>query len=541
MKRSKVGDPGLHRTFRRGSRKAEGESHFLRNSGRYPLCGRGDINVYTVFAEGMRNLLNDRGLVGCVLPTGIATDDTTKFFFQDVVGTKSLVSLFDFENKLLIFPAVAPVVKFCLFTSGRGRHATAEAADFVFFAHRVEDLRDAERHFTLSAEDIALLNPNTRTCPIFRSRRDAELTKAIYRRVPVLIREAEAGRPEENSWGIKLKTMFHMSNDSHLFRTREQLEADGWRLEVNIFRKAAESYLPLYEAKLFHQFNHRPSTFDGIAEADRFKMKAPTIASSTDQLEDPCYAPLPRFWVNRRDVDAAFHSFPTLRWFAAFRGMTNVMTNSRNAVFAVLPRTAVGNSAPVCIFADAERVFAFLAAVNSFAFDYATRQKLAGGNMNFFVLNQLPVLPFKGYELQCRWSIDSLSLGDWLLPRVLELTYTAWDLKPFGQDCGWSGPPFRWDEGRRFLLRSELDAAFFHLYGIPRDDVSYIMDTFTIVRRNDEKRYADYRTKLQILDIFDRMQKAINAGGSYQTLLSPPPADLRVAHEPRDSATAGRG
>ena len=156
----KASDPGLYEKFLYDSRKAEGESHILRNSGRFPLCGRGDINVYTVFAEGMRNLLNDRGRAGCVLPSGIATDDTTRFFFQDVVETKSLVSLFDFENKR-IFPAVDSRMKFCLFTSGNGARPTAEAAEFVFFAHSVDELRDPDRRFTLSAEDITLLNPNT--------------------------------------------------------------------------------------------------------------------------------------------------------------------------------------------------------------------------------------------------------------------------------------------------------------------------------------------------------------------------------------------
>ena len=159
----------------------------MRNSGRYPLCARGDINFYAVFAEAMRNVVNERGRVGCVLPTGIATDDTTKFFFQDIVETKSLVSLFDFENRSGFFPDVDSRMKFCLFTAGSGAHPAADHAEFAFFAHAVEELRDPERRFTLSPEDISLLNPNTLTCPTFRSRRDAELAKAIYRRVPVLI------------------------------------------------------------------------------------------------------------------------------------------------------------------------------------------------------------------------------------------------------------------------------------------------------------------------------------------------------------------
>jgi len=551
-------DPPLYAAFGEALRKHNGASHFFANSGRYPLCGRGRINLYAVFAEGMRALLNELGRTGCVLPTGIATDDTTKYFFQDVVGKKSLVSLFDFENKLLVFPDVAPVVKFCLFTVGRGLRATAEISEFVFFAHAMEDLNNPERLFTLSNEDITLLNPNTRTCPIFRSRGDAELTKTIYRRVPVLVREAEGDRPEENPWSIKFRQgLFNMTSDSHLFRALEQLKADGWPLEGNVFRKDDAEYLPLYEAKLFHQFNHRPSTFDGIAETDRFKMKAPTIALSTDQLADPSYAAIPRFWVDRSEVDAAFRGYSTVRWFVAFRGMTNVMTNSRNAIFTVLPRVAVGNSAPVCIFKEFERAFAFMASVNSFAFDYVTRQKLGGANMNFFIVNQLPVLPPSAFGEGVLWAQGQQILHDWLLPRVLELTYTAWDLEPFAQDCGCSGPPFRWNEERRFQLRCELDAAFFHLYlraddnghwwtvegetaediaqlednfSIPRDAVNHIMDTFPIVKRKDEKKYGDYRTKLQILEIYDRMQEAIVSGDPYQTLIEPPPADHSVAH-----------
>src|SRR5207247_1331700 len=210
--------PSLYRQFLDDLRKAEGEGHLMRNSGRYPLCGRGDINLYAIFAEGMRSLLCASGRLGCVLPTGIATDDTTKHFFQDLQERKSLRSLFDFNNREGLFPEVKRHQQFALVTL-LGHRGSANAQEFAFFLTTVEDLRDPERRFTLSAEDIALLNPNTRTSPIFRSQRDAELTKAIYRRVPVLIREARGDRPEENPWGITFSRMFDMSNDSHLFRT----------------------------------------------------------------------------------------------------------------------------------------------------------------------------------------------------------------------------------------------------------------------------------------------------------------------------------
>ena len=144
--------------------------------------------------------------------------------------------------------------------------------------------------------------------------------------------------------------------------------------------------------------------------------------------------------------------------------------------------------------------------------------------MSFFILKQLPVLLPIQYIDICKWSNEA-SLGDWMMSRALELIYTAWDLEAFAKDCGYDGLPFRWDEQRRFLLRCELDAAYFHLYGIERDDVDYIMETFPIVRRRDEQKYGEYRTKRVILEIYDEMRRAIETGEPYRTRLEPPPAD----------------
>src|SRR6266699_5994129 len=149
-----------------------------------------------------------------------------------------------------------------------------------------------------------------------------------------------------------------------------------------------------------------------------------------------------------------------------------------------------------------------------------------------YYLNQLPVPPPRCFAEPWPWD-SRQTLCDWLLPRILELTYTAWDLEPFAHDCGWNGPPFRWDEERRFFLRCELDAAFFHLYGIDREDADYVLETFPIVKRKEEQQCGEYRTKRVILEIYDEMAQAIAAGQSYETRLNPPPADPRVAHPPR--------
>ena len=231
-------NPSLHEAFVAAKRRAEGESHVLRNSGRFPLAGRGDINTYAVFSEGNRTIVGERGRLGIIVPTGIATDATTQHFFRDLVETGALASLYDFENRKPLFEGVDSRFKFCLLTLA-GRDREEVAADFAFFAHDPVDLKKDDVRFTLTPDEITLLNPNTGTCPVFRSRRDAEITLGIYKRIPVLINEndPEGGNP----WGIKFMTMFHMSNDSHLFHTREELEADGWTLNGNVFERAIDA------------------------------------------------------------------------------------------------------------------------------------------------------------------------------------------------------------------------------------------------------------------------------------------------------------
>lgn len=223
-------NPALWQDYQRALHGAESTSRFLRGSGQYPLTGRGDINTYSVFAERVRNLLSPRGRAGIIIPTGIATDATNQFFFADLVEQGQLASLFDFENREALFPGVHRSYKFCLLTLTGSRTQT-DATTFTFFATRTEHLRDPRRAFRLSATDIARINPNTRTLPVFRTRQDADLTRAIYQRVPVLVNE----RTGENSWGVRFLRMFDMSNDSHLFRTRAELEAQGYRLVGNRF------------------------------------------------------------------------------------------------------------------------------------------------------------------------------------------------------------------------------------------------------------------------------------------------------------------
>lgn len=550
----KAEDPVLHGQFLGDSRRAEGESHLMRNSGCYPLCGRGDINVYTIFGEGMRNLLGAGGAMGAILPSGLATDDTTRHFFSDLSTSKSLWSFYEFENEGF-FPSAGQghMVRFAL-TTIRGRSRCAIATDFVFQAKAISDLAAPDLHFALSAEDIELLNPNTRTCPIFRSRHDAELTKGIYRRVPVLIRQAHDDRPEENPWGISFSTMFHLANDSHLFRTRDQLEAEGWRLSGNIFNRSGLEYLPLYEAKMAQIFNHRAGSFEKIPTGER----AHVLPRSTEaDLANPYYTAHPYYWVASENVNQRLASYSGRGWLWGWRDVADARASARATVVSLIPEVAVNHKLQLVFCANGHPALLY-AILASFAFDYLAKQKLSGLSFSYFILKQLPV--FAPDRLD-QFMIAGLPLTRFVLSRALELTYTAWDLEPFARDCGWSGPPFHWDEDRRFLLRCELDAAFFHLYmpaasncewsltetetaeelarlktsfPTPRDAVSYIMDTFPIVMRKDKAQWGEYRTKRIILEMYDAMAKVAHTGIPYQTRLDPPPADQSCRHLKRN-------
>lgn len=551
LKRSDVqAEKNMFFEFEQAKRHADASSQFIRTSGRYPLTGRGDINTYSVFAETVLQLVGPYGRAGIIVPTGIATDDTNKLFFEYLIEHGELVSMFDFENRQGIFPEIHRSYKFSLLTLHRKERVTtcsmdsqtrnamekidhSLGAEFAFFCHEVSDLADTNRRFTLALEDFKLLNPNTRTAPIFRSRTDAELTKAIYRRVPVLIRE-DSG-VVGNPWGIKFQAMFHMANDSHLFRTRADLEEQGYHLEGNIFVRDQEHFLPLYEAKMIHQFNHR---FGDYLDQPRGSKSTQLPEILPERLANPHYRILPRYWIAEQEVDKRLADRWNRRWLLGWRDIAR-STDERTVIASVIPRVAVSGKYPLIFPISPENIVLLVAALNSLSFDYCTRQKLGGTSLACFIMKQLPIFSPQSFDKPCPWS-STENIADFIRSRVLELTYTAYDLEPFARDLGYEGPPFLYDPERRFRLRCELDALFFHLYlpadsdggwrraiqewavvaespgelGIlkeffpkPRDAVDYILDQFPIIRSNDEKRFGDYRTKQEILKIYDAMQE----------------------------------
>ncbi|MFC1960440.1 Eco57I restriction-modification methylase domain-containing protein, partial [Chloroflexota bacterium] len=545
-------DQRLYAEYQAAVRANDGVKHFAHASGRYPYTSFGRLNTAPLFCEAGLNIINRYGYSALIVPTGIATDSFNQYFFNHIVDSMALSNLYDFENSKGIFPAVHRSYKFCLLTLNGAARSTSDIR-FVFFAYDPSEL--AEKSFTLSPDDIAMLNPNTRTTPVFRTRRDADLTKSVYQQIPILIRE---GEPDENPWGVKFQLMFMMNTDSDKFRTWDEMETQGSTLEGNHFVRGEEVYLPLYEAKMMHQFTHRWATYE---------IDGRTRDMTLDEMVAPDRLPLPRYWISDKAVNERIGATP---YMIGFRDITNT-TNERTAIMGMIPFSGVGHTMPIMILSrrigqafplvlsENERKLQFdagmVANVSSYVFDFIARQKLGGTHLTFFIAKQLPFLPPRFY-------VNTPFLLDFITVRVLELTYTAWDLQAFAQDVGWDGPPFVWDEERRFLMRCELDALYFHLYQIGRDDVDYIMETFPIVKRKDIKATTvtdeagevitegTFRTKETILAMYDQMAAlptinvpapkdpsqpyAVPDVSQFQTWLSPPPADSSVAHPERE-------
>ena len=513
-------DRALFNEFRNELRKAAGWSYFLRETGRYPLTGRGDINTYAVFAETARTIISPHGYSGLVLPTGIATDVTAAPFFGALVQGSTLVLVYGFRNNRGLFKNVGHGdVRFCIVVFTGTRRNIRESR-FAFDLGLPSEVADPRRVYTLARDEIMLVNPNTGSCPAFNSPRDANIMINVYRRMPILWQRD----PEVNRWGISFLRMFDVTNDAHLFRTSRELEGEGWTLIGDVYTRANAKMLPLHEGKMIYHYDHRFADYRN-REQDRVDSVLPR--TPTESKTDPDYIVTPLYWISEDEVTQRLHrrSFSCTSALLGHRRVTR-STDERSCISSLIPWGAAANSLIISAGPDAHLIACLTATYNSFVYDYLLRNSFSQASLPQSTSEQIPVSDPSAFLLPANWQEQQLQ--EWVGARVLELTFTAYDLAPFATDLGDAGPPFRWDEERRFIMQAELDAAFFHLYGIDRDDVDYIMETFPIVKRKDIQQYGTFRTKDLILEIYDAMAEATLTGKPYQTILDPPPG-----HSPR--------
>ncbi|MBF0665607.1 MAG: restriction endonuclease, partial [Brevundimonas sp.] len=492
------GDP-LFDDYKKADARAADTARMARASGHYLLLSRGDINLYSLFVERAHALVKPNGMVGLLTPSGIASDLSASAFFRSVATEGRLKALYDFENRRPrydlepFFPDVDSRFKFCALVASPAR--TFDSADCGFFFQSATETRDPDRAFPITASDFASVNPNTGTAPIFRSRRDMALTTAVYSRLPVLV-DRSSGEAV-SAWPVRYATMFHMTNDSHLFRTRAELEGreGAWSVGGNRFQSASGVWVPLYAGRMIHQFDHRAASV--VVNAGNLHNAAVTGEVTAAMKADPSFLPTPQYWLQHQGVMDG----PTI----AFRDIAR-STDARTMIAAILPHRAAGNTAPLILsdLALSDQAL-LLANLNAMVLDYVVRQKAQSTHLNWYIVEQLPVVPLAAYAR----AFGSKTAGEIVRETVLELSYTAHDLAPFARDLGHVDadgqvlPPFGWDEDRRLVLRAKLDALYFILYGVfdpadaaqSRDDIRYIYSTFPIVEREEITRWGSYRSR----------------------------------------------
>lgn len=510
-------DPDLYRSYRAALRQSDGTAHVLLKSGRYPLTGCGDVNTYSVFAENMRTATGPHGAAGIITPTGLATDKTTSEFFKDTLSSHRLYAFYDFENEAKIFRDVHNQLRFAV-TTMTGTARKVGRTRFAFYTRYISDV--PERRFELAADEVLALNPNTGTLSTFRSRADADITLSIYSRHPVLIRDDD---PDGNPWGLSFMRMFDMANDSGLFHQPDSFADttfNGWSYDQD-----GTEYVPLYEAKMLGHFDHRFSTYRGATQAQLNKGTLPRLTD--EQHDDPNLEPLARYWVKRSEVDAALNGRWDREWLMGWRDVTKA-GQLRTFIPSVLPRSSVGHVFPAALPSTPAFASILHAVWSSLVFDYVSCQKLSGAHMTYNIVQQLACPTPAAFTHPAPWH-PTTSLADWLLPYVLELSYTSWRLQPYARDLGDDGPPFWWDPERRALLRADLDAGFLHVYGLRRDEAEHVLDSFFVVRKYEERDFGEYRTRRLVLDAYDRMAATIANGGTGWK----PLADIPAGQGPR--------
>ena len=480
----------LAEQFERANARAESAVRVARYGGNYPLLSSGDVNIYSLFVERALSLIHPDGLVGLITPSGIASDKTAARFFKSIATEGRLRALYDFENKKAFFPDVHASFKFCVFVAGRA--PGPEPAHCAFYLHAVTELSNPDRRFPLSADDFARINPNTGTAPIFRSRRNADLTTAIYRRLPALVDRSTGS--EIKTWPLKYVTMFHMTNDSRLFRTRDELEEQegAWPVGGNRFDSPAGLWLPLYEGKMVQAFDHRAASI--TVNPGNLHRPAQPLPATEEQHGDANWLPDPQYWVSVSECGWAADT-----WTLGFKDVT-ASTNVRTFIAAILPSVGFGNTVPILKPETTTRNEWLLAAnFNATIFDFVARQKVQGQHLNLYIVEQLPVVPPDRYD-DTRFGPKTATES--IRDAVVELSYTAHDMAPFARDLGYIDetgavrPPFPWNDDRRLHLRAKLNALFFHLYGVTdRDDVRYVWSTFPIVEQQNLKAYGRYRAR----------------------------------------------
>jgi hypothetical protein len=497
------------------------------NSGLFVRGGGGKRNTYRLFAELGSMLVAPAGSMGMILKTGIVNAEDSQELFGHWRDGNRVRSAFDFINTKKLFPTVESNERFCVLTiSGARTHA--DAPQYSFGLTHPSELRTPGRVVALPGATVALLNPNDKTVPPVGSAQSLAILIHIYRIARPLWQPKNGA--DGNPWGIAAIFKGHLNSAtaSGDFKenTFEQLTERGGRvLPTGEFQIGDDTWLPLYEGKYIHQFNHRLGTFEGVPREKRFGRKAEPEEVPAEKLADPSYSIRPRYWLGKVDAERVFKRKATSApWILAFRDICRAIVDARTVQACIMPRLPCMDTITFFAFQASDDVAKkgalLVALLCSCVLDFAARQKIHGAHLTGAIAQQLPFPPPAFFDQP----FLGATLWDFVRPRVLELVFVSSELRHFAAELGWEGAPFRWSPERRQLMRCELDAAFFLAFGLDSEAIGCVMDSFDIVARREVAEFKEYRSKRVVLEIHERMARS-QGEAEYQSLVCPPPAD----------------
>ncbi len=488
-------------------------SHYLKESSLFELSAKGTINTYALFIERCQDLVSINGNIGLIVPTAFITSYHLQDLFRNLLESNKISSLFDFQNRKMIFQ-ISSRFRFCLLSlSGGNLNINQIPMSFYsFYPSEIQKILEELSIYKKSIKlpfksklilfepnDFKLFNPNSFTAPIFSYQKDYLITKSIYEKTNILIkRNQENGNIETNVWDIYFKRMFDMSTDSKLFYSKDDLNnlnaknlsSLGWIWKD----KKNNEYFPLYEGKMIWLYNHR---YNSVIISKTGYQHAPSKVTISE-YNNSNYAAIPYYWVKKEILFDRIPKDYKYDWFLVFRKISNA-SDKRTFISTIIPKVGAVDSLPIIFSSISPKLICcLLANLNSIVIDYVVKQKLSGWNLNYYILEQLPIFPPTKY---------SKDLIDEIVKRVVELTYTSNHLESFAKDCNCIIGPFKWNPEKRAKLQAELDAIFFLLYKIEKNDIEYILNVLNVLKEHELDKFTEYKTKRLILKAYDKFSK----------------------------------
>ncbi|HEY1748785.1 MAG TPA: N-6 DNA methylase [Xanthobacteraceae bacterium] len=512
---------------------------FFTASSRFPNGANGRLNYYKLFLEHAFFLVSKTGRLGMVIPSGLTTNAYERPLWHSFVNNGFVSAIYDFENSNGLFPGIDSRVKFSLIILLK--HAQEKFKTACWLTD-VADLRESERVVVLGQEDLAKFSPDDLALPQFRKKADLDLLVFASRNHGQLSDHAD--------WEYTPRLMFSSSDSAFKPVDIRVLSGTRHTTQNRIVTSSGEVLVPVYEGKMVGILDHRQADiYLNPANAARQAQERPILDA---EKVSPSRFAVPQFWLEEEAVRQRRFGKRQGDWELVFCDVTSA-TNERTTIASVVPLCGLTRSLPSIYLhsASAKDAILLLGALSSIVVDYFSKLKVSSNHLTQGILATLPV-PSRSKIV--RFADEALLDTNWFEDRVLELSYVSWDLAAFAADLGRSTAPFRWNAERRFLMRCEIDAAFFHLvlgpsqewqngndvltgsFRTSRQAVEYILSAFSTLNRKDQIRFdGDQRTKRTILEIYDEMASALIAKRRYITRLMPVPADPSCCH-PTDGA-----